>query len=58
MKEKENIIVDYKLKNTKDEAYINQLNGYKNYIEKITNKTTKIYLYSILDEKLEAIKNV
>lgn len=58
IKEKENIIVDYKLKNTKDEAYINQLNGYKNYIEKITNKTTKIYLYSILDEKLEAIKNV
>ena len=58
IKEKENIIVDYKLKNTKDEAYINQLNGYKNYIEKITNKTTKIYLYSILDEKLEEIKNV
>ena len=58
IKEKENIVVDYKLKNTKDEAYINQLNGYKNYIEKITNKTTKIYLYSILDEKLEEIKNV
>ena len=55
IKEKENIIVDYKLKNTKDEAYINQLTGYKTYIEKITNKTTKIYLYSILDEKLEEI---
>ena len=55
IKEKENIIVDYKLKNTKDEAYINQLNGYKKYIEKVTNKTTKIYLYSILDEKLEEI---
>ena len=56
IKENENIIVDYKLKNTKDEAYIKQLNGYKQYIEKITNKKTKIYLYSILDESLEEIK--
>ena len=52
IKEKENIIVDYKLKHTKDEAYLKQLNGYKKYIENITNKQTKIYLYSILDEKL------
>ena len=52
IKEKENIIIDYKLKHTNDEAYLKQLNGYKKYIEKITNKTTKIYLYSILDEKL------
>lgn len=52
IKEKENIIVDYKLKHTTDEAYLKQLNGYKNYIEKITNKPTKTYLYSILDEKI------
>ena len=52
IKEKENVIVDYKLKHTTDEAYLKQLNGYKNYIENITNKPTKIYLYSILDEKL------
>lgn len=45
-------IVDYKLKNTADVAYIKQLNGYKNYIEKITNKKTEIYLYSIMDSKL------
>ena len=51
-KENENIIIDYKLKNTKDEAYLKQLNGYKNYIENITNKKTQIYLYSILDEQL------
>lgn len=56
IKEKENIIVDYKLKNIKDKSYNEQLNGYKKYIEKITNKNTKIYLYSILDEKLEEIK--
>ena len=52
IKENENIIVDYKLKHTTDEAYLKQLNGYKKYIETITNKPTKIYLYSILDEKL------
>ena len=52
IKENENVIVDYKLKHTTDGAYIKQLNGYKKYIEKITNKPTKIFLYSILDEKL------
>ena len=52
IKENENIIVDYKLKHTTDDAYLKQLNGYKKYIESITNKQTKIYLYSILDEKL------
>ena len=52
IKENENIIVDYKLKHTTDEAYLKQLNGYKKYIENITNKPAKIYLYSILDEKL------
>ena len=52
IKEKENIIVDYKLKHTTDAAYLKQVNGYKKYIETITNKPTKIYLYSILDEKL------
>ena len=44
--------MDYKLKHITDEAYLKQLNGYKKYIEKITDKKTKIYLYSILDEKL------
>ena len=52
IKENENVIVDYKLKHTTDKAYIKQLNGYKKYIEKITNKPTEIFLYSILDEKL------
>ncbi len=52
IKEKESIIIDYKLKNTQDREYIKQLNGYKKYIENLTNKKTKIYLYSILDENL------
>ena len=57
IKENENIIVDYKLKNIKDNEYMKQLKGYKEYIENITNKKTKIYLYSILDEKLKQISN-
>ena len=45
-------IVDYKLKNINDDAYIKQLTGYKRYIESITNKKVELYLYSILEEKL------
>ena len=45
-------IVDYKLKNITDEAYINQLNGYKKYIENLTGKKVYTYLYSIINEKL------
>ena len=45
-------IVDYKLKHVEDEAYINQLNGYKDYIESKTNKRVYLYLYSILDKKV------
>ena len=48
-------IVDYKLKNITDEAYIKQLTGYKKYIESISTKPVSIYLYSILDGKLEKI---
>ena len=49
-------IIDYKLKNINDEAYIKQLNGYKDYIEKLFNKKTSIYLYSITLNALEEIK--
>jgi len=49
-------IIDYKLKNINDDAYIKQLNGYKNYIEKLFNKKTSIYLYSITLNTLEEIK--
>ena len=49
-------IIDYKLKNIEDKAYINQLNGYKNYIEKKLNKKTNIYLYSILENRVEEVK--
>lgn len=45
-------IVDYKLKNTDDEHYKEQITGYKNYISQISNKPVDIYLYSIIDENL------
>ena len=48
-------IIDYKMKNITDDAYLKQLNGYKKYIESISEKQVNIYLYSILDEKLESI---
>ncbi len=49
-------IIDYKLKNIEDTSYINQLNGYKKYIENKFNKKTKIYLYSILENRVEEVK--
>ena len=48
-------IIDYKLNNIKDENYLNQLNGYKEYIKSISNKEINIYLYSIISEKLEKL---
>ena len=48
-------IIDYKLKNIEDNAYQEQLNGYKNYIEKGFNKKTNIYLYSIMDNIIKKI---
>ena len=48
-------IIDYKLKNINDTAYLKQLNGYKSYIEKVFGKPTYIYLYSIINNKLEKL---
>ena len=48
-------IIDYKLKNINDIEYIKQLNGYKQYIEKISNKKVKIYLYSIIEDELKEV---
>ncbi len=46
------MIIDYKLKNTIDDAYKKQVSGYKKYIEKLTNKKVDTYLYSIMDSML------
>ena len=53
--DREALIIDYKLKNTKDKAYIDQLNGYKEVISNKLNVPTSCYLYSIIDEKFEKI---
>lgn len=42
-------IIDYKTKNIDDEHYNDQLNGYRRYIESISDKKVNCYLYSILD---------
>ena len=49
-------IIDYKTKNIVDDAYVKQLNGYKDYINKLTGKDVNIYLYSILDDELKGIE--
>lgn len=49
-------IIDYKLDNILSESYKKQINGYKKYIEKISNKKTNTYLYSIISSKVLKIK--
>lgn len=58
MIEYENVlyIIDYKLKNISDDAYLKQLAGYKNYIKGITHKEVKTYLYSIMDDSLMEVE--
>lgn len=51
-------IVDYKLKQIMDDAYLDQLYGYQMYIESITDKKVNMYLYSIIDGTLEEIGNL
>ena len=48
-------IIDYKLKNIDDKKYVEQLNGYKNFIESKSNKKVNLYLYSIIDSKFLTI---
>jgi len=48
-------IIDYKLKDINDIEYLNQLKGYKEYIENLTNKKTNIYLYSIINDTLKEL---
>lgn len=48
-------IIDYKLKNIDDKKYVEQLNGYKSFIESKSNKKVNLYLYSIIDSKFLTI---
>ena len=44
-----------KLKNIDDLNYLKQLDGYKNYLQKISNKKVEIYLYSIMTGELKEL---
>ena len=48
-------IIDYKLQNIDSDEYVNQLNGYKKYIENKYHKKTNIYLYSINQDILKKL---
>lgn len=48
-------IIDYKLKNIDDDLYVKQLSVYYDYIRSISDKKIKLYLYSLLDNKVKEI---
>ncbi|MCF7923498.1 MAG: UvrD-helicase domain-containing protein [Candidatus Izimaplasma sp.] len=48
-------IIDYKLKSINDEAYIEQLKGYKQYLKKVIDLKIDAYLYSLIDRDLKQI---
>lgn len=48
-------LIDYKLSNTDDENYVNQLNQYKSYLKTITNKEIKVYLYSLFKSEFKEL---
>ena len=48
-------IIDYKTSEVDEEAYLDQLKGYKNYIEETYNKPCNIYLYSIKKDKFKKL---
>lgn len=50
------IIVDYKLNNIGNPNYISQLFGYQHYIQHLTSKPVEVYLYSIVSDKMQKIK--
>jgi ATP-dependent helicase/nuclease subunit A len=49
-------IIDYKLKNTKDDNYNKQLKGYRDYIATKSNKKINLYLYSLLEGNMYEVK--
>ena len=55
---KDAIIIDYKLSNVKDSAYLDQLRGYKTIITAKLHLPVTCYLYSIMQETLTKIENI
>ena len=46
-------IIDYKLKDISNDDYKKQLEGYKEYINSVSDKKVRTYLYSIIDENMK-----
>ena len=53
--DKEIYIIDYKLKNIEDPAYVKQLIGYKEVISLKTSKKITCYLYSIIKNEFKEV---
>ena len=51
-------IIDYKLKNIEDDAYIKQLNVYYEYMRSVSDKKISLYLYSIMDNQVKKVEVV
>ena len=49
------IVVDYKLKNITDVAYIDQLTVYRNYVIQTFNLDTSCYLLSVIDKTISKV---
>ena len=49
-------IIDYKLKNINDNAYVNQLKGYRQHIMTKTDKPIHLYLYSIIQNIMQLVE--
>lgn len=50
------VVVDYKLKHINDEAYVQQLNIYRNFVESYFKLPCECYLLSLIDDETKEIK--
>ena len=48
-------VIDYKLKDIEKDAYVDQVKGYVEMLETITDKPVKGYLYSIMEKRFKEI---
>ena len=56
IKDNEVDIIDFKLKNIDEIEYVRQLNIYKDYIKKVTDKPIKMYLLAAITGEIKEVK--
>lgn len=49
-------IIDYKLKHIDDDNYFLQLSGYRTYLQSISEKPVKCYLYSLIEARFREVE--